>query len=103
MGIAIGGSDWLGFGTGGAAREESMSHDLCGRKPGVFASKERKDNWEECVKLVAEGKIEVAKAQAEAAKAKALNPKSNANKTLIIVGVSVAVAIVVFLIIKKRK
>ncbi len=48
--IGLGGSDWIGAGESGAAREQAMSHEYCGRKPGVFASKARLKRWEDCVR-----------------------------------------------------
>ena len=44
------GSDSLGFGQSGAAREDAMSNEFCGRKPGIFAKKKRKDEYQDCIR-----------------------------------------------------
>lgn len=50
MAFGLGGQDWLGFGQGGAAREAAMANEYCGRKPGIFASRRRKNNYEYCIR-----------------------------------------------------
>lgn len=83
--------------------QQSKVDDVCGKKPGIFAKKAKKDAYDACIAKSAAAKMELMKQQTEMAKrTEETKPK---NKTGLYIGIAVAVllAVVIIVVIRRRK
>jgi non-homologous end joining protein Ku len=84
--------------------QQSKVDDVCGKKPGIFAKKEVKDQYQQCIMNSADAKMELMKQQSEMAKRSEATKESKKTGLYVAIGVSVLIAVVIIVvIIRKRK
>jgi hypothetical protein len=103
--IAAGiGGIFQGGGAAIAATQEANTDDICGKKPGFFAKKDKKEAYDECMKKASEARINALNAQAaNQPSLRASTDEATKNKWVIPVVIAVVViAIITTVIIIRR-
>lgn len=62
------GGIFQGGGAAIAATQEANTDDICGKKPGIFAKKDKKEAYQQCMANASAARINALNAQAEATK-----------------------------------
>lgn len=98
------GNIFQGAGTAIAANQTASKDDVCGKKPGIFAKKEVKAEYQSCMMKSADAKMELMKQQSEMAKKTTEVAEGKKTGLYVAIGVSVLIAVVIIVvIIRKRK
>lgn len=100
------GGIFQGGGAAIAATQEANTDDICGKKPGIFAKKDKKEAYQECMKKASDARINALNAQAEATKRAETKATETDNRKWVmpvVVGVIVIALIVTVVIVVKRK
>jgi cobalamin biosynthesis Mg chelatase CobN len=94
-----------GAGTAIAANQEAKTDDICGKKPGMFANKDKKQAYEDCMAKASQARIDALNARIKAESESKAEMQDNSKKWIVplIVGIVVIALIVTTIVIIRRK